>query len=114
MSIRDDYRYLAEIYNGSDTPIASESLQPDWVPAVEWSHLTQIRAQAKPLVPTPGPSTVNPVWDQLRGAPYVEGWTVRMLDAPTEATPCALTLPYLKPAVQSLLARLVKEQKVPE
>jgi proteasome lid subunit RPN8/RPN11 len=106
MRVRDEYRYLAQVATPEGDPIGSAWLAVDWVPAVQWSHLTGVRSGRLPLGLEPAPAVVEPVWDPRLGPPYVGRFQIRFLrpDAPLEVL---LPPATVREAVQAAVAGLV-------
>jgi proteasome lid subunit RPN8/RPN11 len=109
MNVRSSHRFVVEVFGEAGDLIAREWLQPDWIPAVEWSHLKRIREHGLPLEAIPKPARVAPQWDRDRGAPYVASLDLSFPGvAPEDSVAATVPLRYLRPAIQVRINALIE------
>lgn len=112
MAPRSHHRYVAEATAADGRPLGELVLSPDFAPAAEWSHLQGVRRGVLPARAHCGPSVVEPVYDGVRGAPYVAGIRVRF-DAcdPAHDGP-EIPWSYFQTCVEDSARRLVERGAV--
>jgi len=109
MPIRSDFSYSAEISAYEGPPIQTlELAEPDWEPALQWSYFQQVRAGARSPVMRCADGTVEPVWDEELGRPFVAALRIAPGSGRRRARP-AYDIPnrYLRGEVETAAARLV-------
>ncbi len=112
MALRSPYRYVAEASDTEGRRLGELALTPDLEPAAQWSHLQGVRAGALPAHAHYGPGVVEPVYDERRGRPYVEGIRVRFDAGPSNGPVPVIPWSYFQQSVERSATRLVDDGKL--
>jgi hypothetical protein len=70
------HRYAIDVLDEEGRLLARVAIEPDWQPAFDWTYFDGLRAGVLPAVTRAGAGTVEPLWDDRTGAPYVAGFRV--------------------------------------
>jgi len=108
MTLRNAYRYVAQVTARDGRRLGELALDPDFGPAAESAHLAGLREGALPASAHHGPGIIEPVFDAERGQPYVGGVRIRFDAAPPDHEAPVLAWRYLQPAVEQAATRLVE------
>jgi proteasome lid subunit RPN8/RPN11 len=112
--VRSAWRYGAEIstWEGNRVVATVEISEPDWEPAVQWTHFQAVRAgRASPGL-WYGASEVEPIWDAASGRPFVSSVGVRVPGGSRSSPSIDGTkIPsrYFRADVEKAATRLVQE-----
>lgn len=103
------------LYREGGEQISQSRVTPDWEPATEWLRLTALRrAVGQENVFTLG-SEFEPVWDQVLGAPYVEGFRGTLLaPGPHDDVSHVFPLTYLTEEADRVSRQLVEAGELTE
>ena len=76
--VRDDYRYVLELFRTSGESLGQVALTPDWEPAVECARYAGLRSFGAWAIQSGAEQSVEPVWDEKLGEPYVGAFRVHL------------------------------------
>jgi hypothetical protein len=76
--VRDDYRYVLELFRTSGEALGQVALTPDWEPAVECARFAGLRSFGEWATQSGAEQSVEPVWDAHLGEPYVAAFRVHL------------------------------------
>ena len=113
MQPRIAHRYVAEISLDGAQAITTPALAIDWTPAVEWSHFQEVRRGAASVTSAPGPTLVQPRWNQASGPPYVAALEVSPCNH-AAGQPHEVGLEFLADPVRRAVSSLVEAGRVAE
>lgn len=108
MVLRNDYRYVAEALDPEGRRLGDFLLTPDFTAAAECLHLEGVRRGKLPALAHHGPGVVEPIFDQIRGRPYVSSIGIRFDAADLAEELPAIPWSYFQPLVETGSAQLVK------
>jgi len=107
--LRNQHRYVAEASDRNGQRLGELVLAPDFTPAAEWSHLQGMRCGVLSALAHHGPGTVEPVYDENLGRPYIAGICVRFDEgAPSHKDPL-IPWRYFQQCVEGSARRLVED-----
>ena len=112
MTLRSPYRYVAEAMARDGRHLADLALDPDFEPAAECSHLHGMRTGLLRALAHHGPGVIEPVYDEERGRPYVQGVRVRFDAAGTAHALPVIPWSYFQGAVEQAATRLIEACKL--
>jgi hypothetical protein len=76
--LRDDYRYVLELFRTGGESLGQVALTPDWEPAVECARYAGLRSFGVWATQSGAERSVEPVWDEALGEPYVGAFRVHL------------------------------------
>ena len=76
--VRDDYRYVIELFRANGEAVGQVALTPDWEPAVECARLAGLRSFGVWAVDSGAEHSVEPLWHTELGEPYVARFRVHL------------------------------------
>ena len=107
MEIDVRHRYIAEAIDQDGTKLGDYVLTDiDFEPAVQCAHLEAVRASRDVGIRPPTSARIDPVASRKRGAPYIDGFEVRL---DSHKTPIRFELRFLHTAVIRGSAALVHD-----
>jgi hypothetical protein len=108
VAIRSEYRYSAEISAFEGRPIQTVELaDPDWAPALDWAYFQHVRAGARSPLMRCADGTIEPVWDDAAGRPFVSAIRVAPGTRRRAGPACEIPSRYLRSEVEIATAPLV-------
>lgn len=108
--MRDNYRYVIELFRATGEALGQVALTPDWEPAVECARFAGLRALGRWATQSGAALGVVPLWHRELGEPYVDGFRVH-LAVPDEREWCEdfPATPYFGDEARAAVAKLVEE-----
>jgi hypothetical protein len=76
--VRDDYRYVLELFRSTGQALGQVALTPDWEPAVESARFTGLTSFGRWATQSGADRRVDPLWDRELGEPYVGAFRVHL------------------------------------
>lgn len=70
------YQYVIELFREDDSPLGQVSVNVDWGPAEEWAKFQALRSGMLATDEAARISSIEPLWLQKAGEPYLEGFRV--------------------------------------
>ena len=75
-NVRDDYRYVLELFRTNGEAVGQVTLTPDWEPAIECARFAGLRAFGTWATQPGAERQVEPLWHDEIGEPYVRAFRV--------------------------------------
>ena len=108
----NQFRYMAEVISCTGNTVDRFTLDPDWTPVLEWSHLEGIRKDRIPPCTQPAQAEIVPVWDTSLGAPYISHLRVLFYGDENNGFHCDTPAGYFSNLIQQQSSKLVETGKL--
>lgn len=112
MILRSPYRYVAVTTARDGRHLADLPLETDFGPAAECAYLHGVRLGKLPALAHHGPGVVEPVYDEERGRPYVQGVRICFDSIGSSQAAPVISWRYFQGAVEQASTRLVAMKKL--
>ncbi len=106
------YRYALELYKADGTLLGRASMDVDWEPAREWTRFLALRRNAL-ADSDPGKDwSIEPLWRQDEGEPYLRGFQVRIHRNGEGAVAAEFPVRYFRALAHQASAYFVEKGKL--
>jgi proteasome lid subunit RPN8/RPN11 len=106
--IRCDYRHTAHFLDSAGQVIARAPIEPDWVPAVEWTRFEGLRLGTLPAEDLGKEITITPQWSPGLGRPFLAGFRCRIVSSSGPVLECDFPISHFNQAGTNAAQSLLK------
>src|SRR5437879_431209 len=110
--LRNDYRYVLELYSEKGDPLGQADANVDFEPACEWTRLIAIRRGNLSAQEYDTPVSITPLWHSKLSEPYLEGFRVQLGPDSKNGTHCDFEFRYFKELAAKAAAHFVENGKL--
>ena len=103
------YRYALDMMTDDGSPLGQASVEPDWGPVLEWASFQGIRQGRLQARMGCHPGIVEPIWDAVRGEPYVSGFRAVITGENGTSVSSDLSTSYFRPLAHEASTTFVEK-----
>ena len=94
--VTSGYRYTLDLFRKDGSRIGQAAIDVDWTTAEEWVRFEALRRGRRSAMDPGTTTTIDPVWHETIGAPYISGFRVSLCDGAPAAEAGELTTAHLQ------------------
>ena len=106
--LENSFRYALEFFKPDGAVLGRRPADVDWEPALEWARFEAQRRLNSTVSGYTRVAVVQPLWSDLAGEPYVDGFIISFPNGPGAISPVVFKRTYFRPLASRLSSHFVK------